>query len=68
MTISSQVKQTLATMKGIEAVIRQYNETSQNVEAKEIWKRQIPRTAKIINQLEKRIQTLEQEEPQYKGN
>jgi DNA mismatch repair ATPase MutS len=67
MTISSQVKQTLATIKGIEAVIKQYAETSQNLEAKEIWEKQIPRAANIVNQLEKRIQTLEREEPQYKG-
>jgi phage shock protein A len=67
MTVSSQVKQTLAAMKGIEALIRQYAETAQNEDAQETWERQIPRARNIVKQLEKRVQTLEREEPQYKG-
>ena len=67
MTVSTQVKQTLAVMKGIQASIKQFAETAQNAEAKEIWQRQIPVAERIIGRIEERIKKLELEEPQYKG-
>ena len=67
MTISSQLKQTVATMKGIESLIRIYAETAQNPESKAVWERQIPRAGGVVRLLEERVQTLEREEPQYKG-
>lgn len=67
MTVSTQVKQTLAVMKGIQASIIQFAETAQSLEAKEVWQRQIPIAEKVTKQLEKRIQKLERQEPQYKG-
>ncbi|OUM90840.1 MAG: DUF1657 domain-containing protein [Bacillus thermozeamaize] len=67
MTVGTQVKKTAVLLKGIEATIRAYAETTQHPEAKEIWSRQIPRVEEVIDQLEKRVQTLEREEPQYKG-
>jgi DNA-binding transcriptional regulator YbjK len=67
MTVASKVKQTLATMKGIEALIKQYSETEQHPEVKEVWKHQIDRTTYIIKKLEERIKQLEYQEPQYKG-
>jgi hypothetical protein len=67
MTVASNVKQTLATMKSIEALIKQYSETEQHPEVKEVWMRQIDRTAYIVKNLEERIKQLEFQEPQYKG-
>ncbi|WP_199624696.1 DUF1657 domain-containing protein [Paenibacillus alkalitolerans] len=67
MTVSTQVKQTLAVMKGIHSTIAQYAQTAQNREARGIWQKQVPVCEKIVGQLEKRIQTLEFQEPQYKG-
>jgi|DewCreStandDraft_1066081.scaffolds.fasta_scaffold00132_92 hydrogenase maturation factor HypF (carbamoyltransferase family) len=67
MTVGSQVKQTMAVLLGIEAVIRQYAQTAQNLEAKEVWERQIPKTENMIKLLDKRIRVLERQEPQYKG-
>lgn len=67
MTVGTQVKQTLAVMKGIQASIKQFAEIAQNADAKEIWQSQVPVAEQITGRLEERIKELELEEPQYKG-
>ena len=67
MTVSSQVKQTLAGLKSAQATLRTYSIQSQNEETKEAFDEAIMTTAEIIAGIEERIKVLEFEEPQYKG-
>ena len=68
MTAIAKVKQTLATLKGTESTLRMYYVKEQNKEAKEIYIETVKEINKINMELEKRISTMEFEEPQYKGN
>lgn len=67
MTVSAKVKQTLANLNGIKSTLRIYSIQIQDEKAKSTYKEALEVTDKIIRDLEKRIQTLEFEEPQYKG-
>ena len=68
MTVASQVKTTLATLKGSQGTLRLYAAQTRDEETKAIYTEVLKATAVIINDLEKRLQTLEYQEPQYKGN
>ena len=68
MTVSSKVKQTLATIKGSEATLRIYSLQERDEEAKAIYTEAFEELAKIKIDLEKRVGTIEFQEPQYKGN
>lgn len=68
MTVASEVKQTLARIKGIQGTLRIYASQSQSNEVKKAFNDAVNTTNGIINDLENRIKTLEYEEPQYKGN
>jgi hypothetical protein len=67
MTVSSKVKQTLASLKGIEATLRIYSLQSQSREVSDVFSQSTGIVEEIINDLEGRVQFLELEEPQYKG-
>jgi uncharacterized protein YhbP (UPF0306 family) len=68
MTVASQIKQTLAGLKGVQGTLRIYSSQARNEEARSVYNEALAVTEKIINDLEQRVQTLEFEEPQYKGN
>jgi len=68
MTVASQVKQTIATLKGSQGTLRLYASQTRNEETKLVYKEALATTETIINDLERRMQTLEYQEPQYKGN
>ncbi|CVK18041.1 MULTISPECIES: DUF1657 domain-containing protein [Sporomusa] len=68
MTVASQVKQTLATLKGTQGTLRLYTAQTRDEETKLVYKEALAATGIIINDLERRLQTLEYQEPQYKGN
>ncbi|MBB6215912.1 hypothetical protein HNQ80_002003 [Anaerosolibacter carboniphilus] len=68
MTVGSQVKQTLASLKGAQGTLRLYAVQSQNSEAITAYQEAIFVTGSIIRDLEDRVKLLEFEEPQYKGN
>jgi len=68
MTVASQVKQTLAGLKGVQGTLRIYSTQTQDDETAAIYKEAIETTEAVINDLEKRVQFLEYQEPQYKGN
>ncbi len=68
MTVGSNVKQTLANLKGIESTLRIYSIQSSNKEEILAYKKALQTTESVINDIENRIKTLEFEEPQYKGN
>ncbi|MFZ5968656.1 MAG: DUF1657 domain-containing protein [Bacillota bacterium] len=67
MTVSSQVKQTLAALKGSQGTLRIYAAQAQNEKEEEVYLEAIAVTSQIIQDMENRIKTLEFEEPQYKG-
>lgn len=68
MTVASQVKQTLAGLKGVQGTLRIYSTQTQDDETKTIFNEALEVTKEVINDLEKRVQVLEFQEPQYKGN
>lgn len=67
MTVSSQVKQTLASLKGAKETLSIYSTQSQDDEAKAIFEEALEVTQGVVTDLEKRVQKLEFQEPQYKG-
>jgi len=68
MTVGSQVKQTLASLKGARGTLRVYSTQTRDKETRSVFTNALEITSSIIGDLEKRLQTLESEEPQYKGN
>lgn len=67
MTVSSKVKQTAASLKGVQATLAMYAQISEQDEDKETFERNAHRMEHIVAQLEERVKQLEFEEPQYKG-
>ena len=68
MTVISKVKQTLATLKGVEATLEMYSLQERDKESKAIYNETSKEIGRIKTDLEKRIGFMEFEEPQYKGN
>ena len=67
MTISAQIKQTLASLKGARATLETFAATGGNPELNALLHRNSQRVALVIGDMEKRLGVLEFEEPQYKG-
>ncbi len=67
MTVASQVKTCVASLKSAQASLEQFALNTQNQEAKQLFTDAASQTAQILQQVESRVQQLEQEEPQYKG-
>ncbi|WP_315118451.1 DUF1657 domain-containing protein [uncultured Clostridium sp.] len=67
MTVASNIKQTLASLKGIESTLRIYSVQSRNEEEKKVYKKELQTVESVIKDIEDRLKTLEFEEPQYKG-
>lgn len=67
MTVASQVKQTLASLKGIEATLNHLAIEAKEEDAKFEFHESSLITRRVITEIERRIAELEKEEPQYKG-
>ncbi|WP_027365322.1 DUF1657 domain-containing protein [Desulfotruncus alcoholivorax] len=67
MTVSTQVKQTLAALKSAQANLENFAMQTQNQQAKNLYSSAAKQTQTIIDSLEPRVSELESEEPQYKG-
>lgn len=67
MTVASQVKTCLASLKSAQASLEQFALSTQNQEAKSVFTNAAQTTEQVIQQVEGRVQELETEEPQYKG-
>jgi signal transduction histidine kinase len=67
MTVASQVKQTLASLKSMHASFQTLALTSRDEEAKRTFHEVMLSTEEIIADVKTRIGELEFEEPQYKG-
>ncbi|WP_019640242.1 DUF1657 domain-containing protein [Paenibacillus fonticola] len=67
MTVAAQVKTTLASLKSAQANLEQFALNTQNQNAKNLFTTAAQQTQQIVDQVEMRVQDLENEEPQYKG-
>jgi Protein of unknown function (DUF1657) len=67
LTVASQVKQTLASLKSIHAGLQNLAITSNDEEAKRVFHENMLISEEIINDVKSRIGELEFEEPEYKG-
>jgi len=67
MTVASQVKTCLASLKSAQASLEQFALNTQNQEAKSVFETCAMTTQDVVNQVSARVSQLENEEPQYKG-
>jgi hypothetical protein len=67
MTVASQVKQSLASLKSIHAGLQELALISQDEEAQRTFHEAMMMTEEMIADIKKRIGKLEWEEPQYHG-
>lgn len=67
MTVASQIKQTLAALKGAEATISTYAQHHPNPVTKNEFLACEDKLSQMIKGLETRIQEIEFKEPQFKG-
>jgi hypothetical protein len=68
MTVASQVKQSLATLKSMHAGFQTFALKAQDNNAQRDFHEAMLATEGMIEDLKKRIGELEREEPQYGGN
>lgn len=67
MTVGSQVKQCLASLKTIEASLDSLAAKTENEQARMAFHETCLITRKVIHQVENRVGELEFQEPEYKG-
>ncbi|KAA9006604.1 DUF1657 domain-containing protein [Paenibacillus spiritus] len=67
MTVASQVKTCVASLKSAQASLEQFALETQNEDAKQMFTSAAAQTQQIVQQVESRVQKIEQEEPQYRG-
>ncbi|MFB5089336.1 DUF1657 domain-containing protein [Psychrobacillus sp. PGGUH221] len=67
MTVVSDVKQCLASLKGVEASLSNLAERTQDIESKQTIHETMMVVSEIVTDLNKRVGELENEEYQYKG-
>ncbi|MDW7617494.1 DUF1657 domain-containing protein [Peribacillus simplex] len=67
MTIGSEVKQCLASLKGVEASLSSLALRTQDNESKQTLHETMMVVAEVVTDLKKRVGELEREEFQYKG-
>ncbi|EKN63310.1 Protein of unknown function (DUF1657) [Schinkia azotoformans MEV2011] len=65
MTVSTQVKQTLAGLKGAQANFETFALQTENKTAKQMYQNAAQQTQQIIDSLSARVQEIQNEEPQY---
>lgn len=66
MTVATQVKQTIAGLKSVQASFEQFALETDNKQAKQMYQDAAQQTMSILQSVEPRVQQIEQEEPQYK--
>lgn len=67
MTISSQIKETLASLKGLQSTIETFAIHEENTTSKDLLQKNAQRLNEVISMYEHRLASVEFEEPQYKG-
>ncbi|PTM57763.1 DUF1657 domain-containing protein [Desmospora activa] len=67
MTTYSKVKQTLVSLQGAKATMESYAQLAQDEGTRKSFRRNAERLDEVLARLKRRIQSMEFEEPQYKG-
>ncbi|MEG6615579.1 DUF1657 domain-containing protein [Peptococcaceae bacterium 1198_IL3148] len=67
MTIAAEVKQTMASLKGVQQTLKAFAMLHPEQQSKDILEFNINKIEKVIANIEGRIKQLEYEEPQYRG-
>lgn len=67
MTVASQVKTCVASLKSAQASLEQFAMETQNEEAKTLFTQAAEQTQQVVQEVEGRVTELEKEEPQYRG-
>jgi hypothetical protein len=67
MTVASEVKTCLASLKSAQASLEQFALNTQNQDAKTLFENASVSTQQIVDSVSTRVSQLESEEPQYKG-
>lgn len=67
MTVGTQVKQTIAGLKSVQASLEQFALETENQQAKQLYANAAEQATTILESIEPRLKEIEQEEPQYKG-
>jgi hypothetical protein len=67
MTVASEVKTCLASLKSAQASLEQFALNTQNQDAKTMFQNASISTQQIVDAVSTRVGQLENEEPQYKG-
>jgi hypothetical protein len=65
MTVGTDVKQTIAGLKGAQANLETFALATDNEQAKQVYQNAAQQTQTIIDSIEPRLQQILQEEPQY---
>ncbi|MCM3571312.1 DUF1657 domain-containing protein [Neobacillus mesonae] len=68
MTVIKQVQQTLAGLKSAQASFETFALATDNQNAKQLYQNAAQQTQQIVDQVNSRVQQIEQEEPQYNPN
>ncbi len=66
MTVITDVKQTIAGLKGIQASFEQFSLATDNKQAKQMYATAAEQATSILNLVEPRVQEILKEEPQYR--
>lgn len=67
MTVASDVKSCVASLKSAQASLEQFALATQNEAAKSMFEFAAESAQQIVDQMNQRVAELEKEEPQYKG-
>ncbi|MEG3070808.1 MAG: DUF1657 domain-containing protein [Peptococcaceae bacterium] len=67
MTVSAQLKQTVANLKSAQGNLEAFALQTQNQQAKQLFTDTAQQAKTIVDTLEQRVGQIESEEPQYKG-
>lgn len=66
MTVATNIKQTIAGLKSAQASFETFALATDNKAAKQLYQDAAQQTQSIINNIQPRLQQIQQEEPQYK--
>ncbi|CAM3244717.1 DUF1657 domain-containing protein [Paenibacillus lupini] len=67
MTVASDVKTCVASLKSAQASLEQFALSTENKSAKQMFEQAAQQTQSIVDQVAGRVKELESEEPQYLG-
>ena len=68
MTVGTQVKQAVVSLKGAQATIRHYEQHSRHADSRKAYHTALNLIGEILGDLEARQRQIEFEEPQYQGS